>query len=117
MTTVQALIAELPETAEVIPLPLLRSIINDHLGPWDADQQSYAVKSGAIRPVPKTPGKVAGRNPRKYAGGRGLAVDRGQAVLILVAATLAFAAGIAVVAMIRAIRVSGVDPAVFVQAP
>lgn len=115
VTTAQALIAELPEHAEVIPLPLIRSIINDHLGPWDADQQSYAVKSGAIRPVAKAPGRPAGRNPRKYEGGRGLAVDRAQAVLILVAAALAFAAGIAVVAMIRAIRISGVDPAVFVQ--
>ena len=116
VTTAQALIAELPESAEVIPLPLVRRIINEHLGPWDRDAQSYAVKSGAIRPAPKVPGPVAGQNARKYLGGNGLIVDRDEAVLILVAAVLAFAAGVAVVAMIRALRVSGVDPAVFVKA-
>jgi hypothetical protein len=116
VTTAQELIAELPGDVEAIPLPLIRGLINEHLGPWDRDAQSYAVKSGAIRPVKKAPGPVAGRNARKYQGGAGLAVDRDQAVLILVAAVLAFAAGVAVVAMIRAIRVSGVDPAVFAEA-
>lgn len=115
VTTAQALIAELPESTEVIPLPLVRRIINEHLGPWDRDAQSYAVKSGAIHPAPKMPGPVAGQNARKHLGGNGLIVDRDEAVLILVAAVLAFAAGVAVVAMIRAIRVSGLDPAVFVQ--
>jgi hypothetical protein len=116
VTTVQALIAELPENAEVIPLPVIRRIINEHLGSWDRDAQSYAVRSGAIRPVPKTPGPVAGPRARKYREGAGLIVDRDQAVLILVAAALAFAAEVTVVGMIRALRVSGVDPAVFVQA-
>jgi hypothetical protein len=105
VTTAQALIAELPDNAEAISLPFLRNIVNDHLGRWDKDQQSYAVKSGAIRPLPE-------RQGRNHA----YAVDRGEAVLILVAAALAFAAGVAVVAMIRAVRVSGLDPAVFTQA-
>lgn len=104
MTTAQTLIAELPGDVEVIPLPVVRGIVNDHLGPWDRDATSYAVKSGAIRPLP-------GRQGSSHA----YAVDRDEAVLILVAAALAFAAGVAIVAMIRAIRVSGVDPAVFVQ--
>lgn len=117
MTTAHELIAELPADTDVIPLPVVRRIINERLGPWDRDSQSYAVKSGAIRPIRKVPGPVAGGNARKYQGGPGLAVDRDQAVLILVAASLAFAAGVPVIGMIRALRVSGVDPAVFVQTP
>jgi hypothetical protein len=116
VTTARELIAELPADTDVIPLPVVRRIINEHLGPWDRDLQSYAVKSGAIQPVAKAPGPVAGAGARKYQGGRGLAVDRDQAVLILVAASLAFAADVPVVGMIRALRASGVDPAVFVQA-
>lgn len=104
MTTAQALVAELPAGAKVIPLPVVRDIVNSHLGPWDRAQQSYAVKSGAIRPVPE-------RQGRNHA----YAVDRSEAVLILVAAALAFAAGVALVSMIRAVRVSGLDPAVFMQ--
>ena len=102
--TVQALVGELPADSGVIPLPVIRDIVNRHLGPWDAQAQSYAVKSGAIRPVPE-------RQGRSHA----YAVDRSEAVLILVAAALAFAAGVALVGMIRAVRVSGLDPAVFVQ--
>jgi hypothetical protein len=116
VTTARELIAELPAETDVIPLPVVRRIINERLGTWDADAQSYAVKSGAIKPITKAPGPVAGRNARKHQGGPGLAVDRDQAVLILVAAVLAFAAGVAVVGMIRALRASGVDPAVFAQA-
>lgn len=102
MTTARTLIAELPDGAGAIPLPVIRGIVNSRLGPWDREQQSYAVRSGAIRPLP-------GRQGRHHA----YAVDRNEAVLILVAAALAFAAGVAVVAMIRAVRVSGLDPAVF----
>jgi hypothetical protein len=104
VTTAQALIAELPDDAEVIPLPLIRGIVNEHLGPWGKQAQHTAIKSGAIHALP---GHYPPTNAR--------AVDRDEAVLILVAAVLAFAAGVAVVAMIRAIRVSGVDPSVFVQ--
>lgn len=104
MTTAQELIDELPGDAEAIPTSVIRGIVNAHLGHWDTDAVSYAVKSGAIRPLPKRQGP-----------GAAYAVDRDQAVLILVAAVLAFAAGVAVVAMIRAIRISGVDPSVFVQ--
>ncbi len=100
----------------MIPLPVVRRIINEHLGPWTRDQQAYAVRMGAITPVAKTPGPLAGGRARKFTGGPGVAVDRDQAVLVLVAAVLAFAAEIEVVGMIRALRASGVDPAVFAEA-
>jgi len=114
VTTALELIAELPDDVEAIPLPAIRGIVNEHLGPWDRAAQAYAVRTGAIRTVDKTPGPAAGGRARKYQGPPGLAVDRDEAVLILVAAALAFAAGVAVVAMIRAIRVSGLDPSAFV---
>jgi hypothetical protein len=114
VTTARELIAELPTDTDVIPLPVVRRIINEHLGPWTRDQQAYAVRMGAIHPVPKKPGPVAGSRARKYQAGV-VAVDRDQAVLILVAAVLAFAAGVEVVGMIRALRASGVDPVVFTQ--
>lgn len=104
MTTVQELIDELPGAAEAIPLPFVRGIISDRLGPWPADAQSYAVRSGAIRVLPQR------------AEANAYVVDRSEAVLILIAAVLAFAAGVAVVAMIRAVKISGVDPAMFIQA-
>lgn len=116
VTTVRELIAELPADTDVIGLPEVRRIINEHLGPWDHRAQSWAVKVGAIKPLAKTPGPVAGAQRRKYQEPRGLVVDRDQAVLILVAAYLAFAADVPVVGQIRALRASGVDPTVFLQA-
>ena len=108
VTTIDGLIAELPAGADVIPLPVIRRIINDRLGPWSEDQQWFAVRSGAISPVAKP------RGTQKV--GRGTAVDRDQAVLIMVASFLAFAAEVPVVGMIRALRVSGINPALFAQA-
>lgn len=105
VTTAQELIAELPGDVEVIPTPIIRGIVNDHLGRWSDDAVTNAIKAGAIRP-----------RPERHGQGQSYTVDRDEAILILVAAALAFAAGIAVVSMIRAIRISGVDPAVFVQA-
>jgi len=104
VTTVQELIAELPEGAGAIPLPTVRRIINDHLGTWDRGAPSRAVMQGAITALPERTGH-----------GGAYMVDRDEAVLILVAAVLAFAAGVAVVAMIRAVKISGVDPGVFIK--
>jgi hypothetical protein len=96
--TAQALLADLPD-AEVIPLPFVR----DRIG-WTRDQQSYAVESGAIRPVDKR-GKAGCYQ-----------VTREDAVLILIAASLALAAGVAVVMMIRAIREAGLNTSALAQA-
>lgn len=91
------------------------SLIRDRIG-WNREQQSYAVRSGVIRPVEKVPGPVAGRQPRKYAGGRGYQVTRDDAIEILIAAALALAAGVAVVVMLRAIRDAGLDASALAQA-
>lgn len=117
VTTARDLIAELPADTDAIPLPLVRRVINEHLTTvrWDADLQAKAVQAGAIKPIRKAPGPVAGGRARKYQGGPGLAVDREQAVLILTAACLAEAAEVPVISMIRVLRVSGVDPQVFTQ--
>jgi hypothetical protein len=96
--TAQALLADLPD-AEVIPLPFVR----DRIG-WTRDQQSYAVESGVIHPVDKR-GKAGCYQ-----------VTREDAVLILVAAALALAAGVAVVMMIRAIKDAGLNPSALAQA-
>jgi hypothetical protein len=103
--TAQELIAELPEGTGAIPLPTVRKLINDRVGPWDVDAPARAVRSGAIQ-----------ARPERYGRSHSLMVDRNEAVLILIAAVLAFAAGIAVIAMIRAVKISGVDPSVFIQA-
>jgi hypothetical protein len=116
VTTAHDLIAELPEGAEVVPLLLIRRLINEHLGPWTPAQQASAIGSGSIRPIKKTRGPVGGSHPRKYVEGPGVMVDRDQAVLILVAAVLAFAAKTEVPPAIRLVRASGVDLSVFVQA-
>ncbi len=91
MTTAQALLADLPD-GEAIPLPWIR----DRVG-WSRDAQSYAVKAGVIRPLP-------GHGPH-----RSYQVSRADAVEILIAAALAVAAGIAVVAMLRAIQGAGLN--------
>jgi hypothetical protein len=96
--TAQALLAGLPDT-DPVPLPLVR----DRIG-WNREQQSYAVRSGVIRPVSK----------RGRAGC--YQVTRDDAVLILIAAAIALAAGVAVVAMIRAIQEAGLDASALAQA-
>jgi hypothetical protein len=98
MSAAQALLAGLPDT-EIIPLPLVR----DRIG-WNREQQSYAVRSGVIRPVSQR--------------GRGgcYQVTRDDAVLILIAAAIALAAGVAVVAMIRAVQAAGLDASALAQA-
>lgn len=115
VTTADKLIADLPADMETIPVPAIRRIINKHLGPWTEDQQRFAVTSGAIRPVPKPTRPPTGASYRHRRVGRGDVVDRDQAVLIIVAAVLAFAADVPVPGMIRALRASGIDPSVFVQ--
>jgi hypothetical protein len=96
--TAQALLDGLPDT-EVIPLPFVR----DRIG-WTREQQSYAVKSGVIRPLEKH-GKAGCYQ-----------VTHADAVLILIAAALALAAGVAVVVMIRAIRDAGLNASALAQA-
>jgi hypothetical protein len=96
--TAQALLAGLPD-ADPIPLPLVR----DRIG-WSIRQQSYAVRAGVIRPV----------SQRGRAGCYQVARD--DAVLILVAAAIALAAGVAVVAMIRAIQEAGLDASALARA-
>jgi hypothetical protein len=113
VTTANELIAELPEGNKPVPLSVVRRIINEHLGPWTEAQQRFAVQSGAIEPVAKPHVPPTGGHARRPIVGRGHVVDRDQAALIIVAAVLAFAAEVPVVGMIRALRVSGVDPAVF----
>ena len=65
---------------------------------WSYDAQSDAIKAGAVDPLPAPP-----------AGRRGYLVSRDEALTILAAAILALAAGVAVVAMIRAIKATGLD--------
>lgn len=89
--TVPGLLSKLPD-AEVIPLPVVRDLIG-----WDRAAQVNAVRQGVIRPVEK----------RGRAGC--YQVTRSDAVEILIAAALAFAAGVAVVAMLRAIQGAGLD--------
>jgi hypothetical protein len=96
--TVPGLISKLPDQ-EVIPLPVVRDLVG-----WNRQQQVHAVKSGAIRPVEK-------RGPAGC-----YQVTRDDAIEILIAAALAFAAGIAIVAMLRAIQGSGLDARVLAEA-
>jgi hypothetical protein len=93
MSTAQALLDELP-SGPVVSLPEVRKLVG-----WTRREQSYAVTAGLIRPLPERAG---------YGGG--YQVTRDDAVLILVAAALALAAGVAIVVMIRAIRGAGLDP-------
>lgn len=96
--TAQVLLADLPD-AEVIPLPFVR----DRIG-WTRDQQSYAVEAGVIHPISKR-GKAGCYQ-----------VTREDAAFILVAAAVAIAAGVAVVAILRAIQDAGLNASTFVQA-
>ena len=105
MATLQELLDELPRNIEAIPLPVIREIVNAHVGPWDRDQQSYAVKAGVIRPLPERVGSS-----------HAFAVDHDEAVKILVAAALAFVAGCAIVAMLRAIDGAGLDVGALIRA-
>jgi len=98
MSIAQDLLANLPDT-EVIPLPLIRERVG-----WSRDQQSDAVLQGAIRPVAKR-GKAGCYQ-----------VTRDDAVMILVAAALALAAGVAVVIMLRGIQGAGLDPVALASA-
>jgi len=94
----QELLADLPE-ADVIPLPFIR----DRIG-WTRDTQHDAISQGVIRPVEKR-GKAGCYQ-----------VTRDDAVEILVAAALAIVAGIAVVAMLRAIQGAGLNARVLAEA-
>lgn len=96
--TIPGILSKLPD-AEVIPLPVVRELAG-----WDRDAQSDAVKEGLIRPIDQ----------------RGKAncyqVTRDDAALILVAAVLAFAAGVAVIAMLRGLQGAGLDAAALARA-
>lgn len=98
MSLAQDLLADLPD-AEVIPLPLIRERVG-----WNRQQQHHAIEVGAIRPVEKR-GKAGCYQ-----------VTRDDAVLILIAAALALAAGVAVVAMLRGIQGAGLDAAALASA-
>lgn len=98
MSIAQDLLTDLPD-AEVIPLPLIR----DRIG-WTRDAQSLAISQGVIRPVEKR-GKAGCYQ-----------VTRDDAIEILVAAALAIVAGIAVVAMLRAIQGAGLNARVLAEA-
>jgi hypothetical protein len=91
MSTAEALLASLPD-GDVIPMPVIARQIG-----WDRSTQSHAITEGLIRPVAK----------------RGAAgcyqVTRDDAVQIMMAAALAFAAGVAVIIMVRAITAAGID--------
>ena len=106
MTNVQELIRELPGDAEVISLPVVRQIISERLGPWSANAQCLAIKSGAITVLDNAP--TFGSNAKK--------VTRSEAVLILAAAVLASMSGGTVGSTLSMIKLSGVDPAVFIAA-
>lgn len=90
-TTVPGLLAGLPD-GDVIPMPVIRDLIG-----WTRDAQANVVTEGLIRPLP-----VRGRAGCWQ-------VSRDDAVTILVAAALAFAAGVAVISMLRAIVNTGLD--------
>lgn len=98
MSIAKEWLADLPET-DVIPLPLIR----DRIG-WTRDTQHDAISQGVIRPVEKR-GKAGCYQ-----------VTRDDAVEILVAAALALSAGVAVVAMLRAIQGAGLDARVLAEA-
>lgn len=98
MTIAQELLADLPDT-EVIPLPLIRERIG-----WTRDAQWLAVKQGAIRPVEKR-GKAGCYQ-----------VTRDDAVMILLAAALALAAGVAVIVMLRGLQGAGLDASALASA-
>jgi hypothetical protein len=98
MSIAQDLLADLPDT-DVIPLPLIRERVG-----WSRDQQSDAVLQGAIRPIEKR-GKAGCYQ-----------VTRDDAVLILIAAALALAAGVAVIVMLRGIQGAGLSTSALASA-
>jgi hypothetical protein len=79
--------------ADTIPLALLRGLVG-----WNRQAQRYAVAAGLIRPVPR-------RGPHG-----GYRVTRDDAIIILAAAALAPASGVAVVTMLRALQAAGLSP-------
>ena len=103
MSIAQELLADLPDT-EVISLTLVRERIVQERIPWTRDAQALAVRQGTIRPVAKR-GKAGCYQ-----------VTRDDAVMILVAAALALAAGVAVVIMLRGIQGAGLDPVALARA-
>lgn len=101
------MIRELPEDTEVVPLPLVRRIINDRLTvPWDRQLQRAAVKAGLIRPLP---GITA-------APTTGLTVDAAQAAEIITAAAVAETTQIPVIAALRVMQAYRATPELFAQA-
>lgn len=77
--------------------PVRLSHVSRAIG-WSADAQSDAIKAGAVDPLPIPP-----------AGRRGYMVSRDEALTILAAAILALAAGVAVVAVLRGVKATGLD--------
>ena len=90
-STLQELLAGLPDS-DVIPMPLIR----DRVG-WTRTAQADAVREGLIKPLPV------------HGPAGSFLVTRDDAVTIMVAAALAFIAGCAVIAMLRAIQGAGLD--------
>jgi hypothetical protein len=90
--TMAALVAGLPE-GDTIPLPEVSRRVG-----WDPATQVRAIKDGLV--------ETTGLPP---AGKRGWQVTRQEALTILAAAALAFAMGLAVVSVLRGIKVSGLD--------
>lgn len=92
------LLARLPH-ADVIPLPTVAEIVG-----WTRTAQHHAVNSGVVNPTGPPP-----------SGRRGYLVTYDEAVRIVVCAALAFAAGMAVVTMLRAFEGTGLDPVALVK--
>ena len=90
-----ALIAQLPE-GDYVPLVELTAIVPE----IDANIRNRMAREGIVRPIGK-----------RAAHGRTL-VSREDLVLVLVAVVLAACCGVAVIAIARMLRESGLDPAV-----
>lgn len=97
--TAAELLAELPETGEAIPLPVIAKRIG-----WNKVQQHYAIQAGVIRPLEK-------RGPHGA-----FQVDRDQAVGILIAYAVALAAGLAVVTILRGLQGAKLDVSALARA-
>ncbi len=97
--TAAELLADLPEAGEVIPLPAISKRIG-----WNYVNQHYAINAGMIRPLEK-------RGPHGA-----YQVDREQAVMIMLAASIALACGVAIVVILRGMQGAGLDASALAQA-